>query len=139
MKKVSKVLECKLQSVIPRFKKVESPKPKYGTYLQTMHWGVKGFGKKTWVVAVKIDLDYGTAKDECINDDEIVKKCIAYLNAPQKSRYGKKRMRKPQYTFNPAPYSYKVVEEDNKTYISAKLVTSEQKNKNFWNTGPSVL
>ena len=48
-------------------------------------------------------------------------------------------MRKPQYIFKSDPYSYKVVEEDDRTYISAKLVTSEQKNKNFWNTGPSVL
>lgn len=132
------MVECNLQSVTLRYSKLESSKPKYGTYLQTMHWGVKGFGKKKWVVAVKIDLNYNSAKEEHSSDDEIVKKCIAYLNAPQKSRYGKKRMRKPQYTFNPEPYSYKVVEEDNKTYISAKLVTSEQKNKNFWNTGPLV-
>ncbi len=133
------MLECKLQSISPSFNKPESNKPKYGTYLQTMYWGIKGFGKKTWVVAVKIDLDYTLAKEEYnSNDDEIIKNCIAYLNAPQKSRYGRKRMRKPQYIFNPEPYSYKIVEGEDKTYIAAKLITSEQKNKNFWNIGPLV-
>jgi len=132
------MIECKLQAVVPRFNANPNVKPRYGTYLRTMYWGVKGYGKKTWVVAVKIDLDYNAAKEECKDDAEIVQKCISYLNAPQKSKYGKKRMRKSLYLFSPEPYSYKVIEEDNKTYISARLITFEQKNKCFWHTGPSV-
>ena len=132
------MIECKLQSILPRFNTATDVKPKYGAYLRTMYWGVKGYGKKMWVVAVKIDLDYNAAKKEYDDDAEIVKNCIAYLNAPQKSKYGKKRMRKSLYLFSPEPYSYKVVEEKNKTYISARLITPEQKNKHFWYAGPSV-
>ena len=132
------MIECKLQAVVPRFSHAPREKFKYGTYLQVMYWGVKGYGKKTWLVAVKIDLDYEAAKKEYEDDTEIIKNCIAYLNAPQKSKYGKKRMRQSQYLFNPEPYSYKIVEGEDKTHISAKLITPEQKNKCFWHTGPSV-
>jgi len=122
--------------VISQYYKTDTQKPRYGVYLQAMHWGVKGYGKKKWVVAVKIELDYEQAKEKGYTDDEIVKECIAYLNAPQKSKYGKKRMRKPLYAFDPAPYGYKIIEKDTGTLISARLVTPHQKNKNFWNTGP---
>ena len=132
------MIECSLQPIISRFSNTQEKKPRYGTYLQIMYWGIKGYGKKSWVVAVKIELDYDAAAKEYKDDEEIVKKCIEYLNAPQKSKYGKKRMRKPLYFFDSAPYSYKILENGNKKIISAKLITKEQKNKNFWLTGPST-
>ena len=129
------MIECKLQPVVSKFYNTENRKPRYGVYLQTMYWGVKGYGKKNWVVSVKIELDYDEASKEN-SDEEIVQGCIEYLNAPQKSKYGKRRMRKPLYSFSPKPYSYEIVEKNDKKIISARLITTEQKNKNFWNTGP---
>lgn len=131
------MIECKLQPVTSRYNTTDKNKTKHGTYLQTMYWGIKGYGKKNWLVAVNIELDYDEAKKD-FSDDEIIKKCIEFLNAPQKSKYGRKRMRKSLYSFDPQPYSYKVIEKNNKKIFYARLITKEQKNKNFWNTGPSA-
>ena len=60
-----------------------------------MYHGVKGFGAKTWVVIVNIDLDYENHAFEGKSVDEITDECIEYLNTPPKSKYGKKRKRKP--------------------------------------------
>ena len=133
------MIECSLQPIALKYICNTVKQPKYGMYLQAMYWSVKNYGKKNWLVAVNIELNYDEVKREHPNDEEIIKKCIAYLNAPQKSKYGKKRMRKSPYLFSAVPYSYKIVEKNNKKIISAKLITPQQKNKNFWNTGPSVL
>ena len=120
-----------------KYSNQEHKKIKYGVYLQQMYWNIKGYGKTVWVVAVKIDLDYDKIKDVYKDDDEIVQKCIEFLNTPPKSKYGKHRKRKPFYTFDMTPYSYKIIEKDSKKIISAILKTNEQKNKYFWGSGPS--
>tara|TARA_R110002073_G_scaffold170749_3_gene327787 strand:+ start:547 stop:936 length:390 start_codon:yes stop_codon:yes gene_type:complete len=129
------MLECALQPMISKYPLPnESNKPKYGVYLQSMYWGIKGYAKKVWVVAVKINLDYDKAKEEYETDDEIVRKCIEFLNVPPKSKYGRRRQRRPLYTFEPDPHDYEITE----THISAKLKIRDRKNKHFWKTGPLV-
>ena len=133
------MLECSLQPMISRYPfSGDDSKPKYGVYIQSMYWNVKGYAKKVWIVAVKINLDYEKAKEEYETDDEIVQKCIEFLNIPPKSKYGRRRQRKPLYTFEADPHHYEIVEKENKTIISARLKIREQKNKYFWKTGPSV-
>ena len=133
------MLECSLQSMINKYPAAgRDNKPKYGVYIQQMHWGIKGYAKKVWIVAVKINLDYDKAKEEYETDDEIVQKCIEFLNVPPKSKYGKRRQRKPLYTFESVPHQYEIIEKEGKTIISARLKIKEQKNKHFWKTGPSV-
>ena len=132
------MIECSLQPMAKKYSKQEHKKIKYCVYLQQMYWNIKGYGKTVWVVAVKIDLDYDKIKDVYKDDDEIVQKCIEFLNTPPKSRYGKRRTRKPLYVFDPQPYNYKVVEKSGKQLISAKLVVRERKNKHFWSQGPSL-
>jgi len=132
------VIECELQPIISRYNNSDDKKPRYGVYLQSMYWGVKGYGKTTWVVAARIELDYDKAREECETDDEIVSRCIEFLNTPPKSRYGKRRTRRPLYVFDPQPYNYRVVEKSGKQLISAKLVVRERKNKHFWSQGPSI-
>lgn len=89
-------------------------------------------------MAARIELDYDKAREECETDDEIVARCIEYLNTPPKSKYGKRRKRKPLYVFDPQPYNYEVKEKKGKQIISAKLIVRERKNKYFWSQGPSV-
>jgi len=132
------VIECTLQPVVSKYLKTGDIKPRSGVYLQSMYWDIKGYGKKVWVVVVKIELDYDKAKEEYESDDKIVEKCIEFLNTPPKSKYGKRRKRKPLYTFEPDPYDYKIIKKDNKTLISARLKTKERKNKHFWKSGPSA-
>ena len=132
------MIECCLQPVVSKYYNTHENKPRFGIYLQDMYWGIKGYGKKNWLVSVKIELEYKQAKKEYSSDDEIVKGGIEYLNAPQKSKYGKKRMRKSLYSFDAFPYTYKIIEKNNKKIIAAKLITKEQKNKHFLNSGPST-
>ena len=133
------MIECTLQPIVSKYLKSEDKKPRYGVYLQSMYWNVKGYGKKTWMVAVKINLsNYNEAKELHETDDEIVAKCIEYLNTPPKSKYGKRRKRKALYTFDVVPHSYDIINKDDVTVIAAKLKTKEQKNKYFWKSGPSI-
>lgn len=133
------MIECSLQPMINKYPAPgEDNKPKYGVYIQQMYWGIKEYGKKTWVVAVKINLDYNKVKEVYETDDEIVQKCIEFLNVPPKSKYGKRRQRKPLYTFEPAPYQYEIVEKEDRTIVSARLKIKERNNKHFWKSGPLV-
>ena len=131
------MLECSLQQITRDF--YESKKPKYGIYTGCRLWSVKGFGSKVWGVSVRIDLDYEAAKQEYATDDEIVEHCIHYLNMPPKSKYGKRRKRKPLYEFESEPYSYAIKEKEGKTYISAMLLIKQNKNKYFWGQGEKSL
>jgi len=104
-----------------------------------MYWNVKGYGKKVWMVAVKISLpDYGNVKELYETNDEIIQKCVEFLNTPPKSKYGKRRKRKPLYTFDTIPYSYDITSENETAVITARLKTKNQKNKLFWKSGPSI-
>ena len=133
------MLECSLQPMINKYPtEGQDNKPKYGVYIQSMYWNVKDYGKKVWIVAVKINLDYEEERKEYDTDDEIVRKCIEFLNVPPKSKYGKRRKRKPLYTFDSDPYQYEIVDKGGKKQIVARLMTREQRNKHFWKTGPAA-
>ena len=131
------MLECSLREIKRDF--YESKKPKYGIYTGARLWTVKGFGSKIWGVSVRIDLDYEAAKQQYETDDEIVEQCIHYLNMPPKSKYGKRRKRKPLYEFESEPHAYSIKEKEGKTYISAMLLIKQRKNKYFWGQGEKSL
>ena len=134
------MIECTLKPIKMKFlAPLYGKKEKYGVYLQSFYWSVKGYAKKKWAVAVNIALDYDKAMEEYSDDDEIVKKCIEFLNEPPQSKYGKRRKRKPLYgSFEPFPHFYKIMEEDGKKYINARLIVDENKNKMFWGKGAKL-
>lgn len=108
---------------------------RYGQYM-TSCYPVKGYGRNCWIVVVNIEVDYDFLIKEGLELSEITLGCIKFLNARPKSRYGKKRRRKPLYgTFRPKPYSFKIKEKDGKKYIQALLITEDRKNPKFWNEG----
>ena len=105
----------------------KTKKTKFGHY-QPIFFNVKGYGRDCWVVSTRIKLEEEISE---INDD-IIKGCIEYLNTPPKSKYGKRRKRKPLYgTFRDTPQSYKIKDG----YIQAFLIVEDRKNKNFWGSG----
>lgn len=125
------MIQCNLLPVreyehIPFLNKTN--KTKFGHY-QPMFFSIKGYGRACWVVASRIKVE-----EECGDktDDEIIAGCIEYLNTPPKSKYGKRRKRKPLYgTFRAMPHSYKMRDD----YIQALLIVEDKKNKNFWGKG----
>ena len=111
---------------------------RYGTYVQSLFHSIKGYGKKLWAVGVEIDLDYESFQDE-YGDEEIIRKCIEYLNTPPRSKYGKRRKRKLPYgAFETDPYRFWVKEKDGKRHIQALLLVDKRRNRKFWGEGPQL-
>jgi hypothetical protein len=108
---------------------------RYGQYM-TCYYPIKGYGRDCWVVVVNLDVDYEAWEKEGLELAEIVAACIRFLNSRPKSRYGKKRRRKPLYgSFRPKPYSFKIREKDGQKQIQALLVTEDRKSPKFWREG----
>jgi len=136
------MIECSLAEIKrhPALVPATNKKIKHGLYGGSVYHGVKGFGSKVWVVIVNIDLDYDKHTLEGKDLEEITKECIEYLNTPPKSKYGKRRKRKPLYgLFHDEPHRAYLREKNNKKYIQALLVVSDRKRKCFWGKGEKIL
>jgi hypothetical protein len=132
------MIECTLSGIKKDFANSKS-KTKNGLYSSCIHHNVKGFGRKTWVVIVNIDLDYNKHSAEGKSLEDIVEGCIEYLNTPPKSKYGKRRKRKPLYgMFNKEPYRAHLKEKSGEKYIQAMLLVNDRKRSCFWGEGEKV-
>ena len=129
------MIPCKLVPMKYSYSNNETDRTKYGLYTGS-NYPIKGYGRTRWIVIVNIEIDYEHYIEKGLTEEEIVLGCIKYLNHPPKSKYGKKRRRKPVYgTFNPSPQSFKLREQDGKKIIQTLLITKTHKNKNFWGEG----
>ena len=135
------MIECNLRE-ITKLSLTTPPlnkKAKHGQYSKAMYYSIKGFGKTSWVVIVNIDLDYDKHISEGKTLQEVAEGCIEYLNTPPKSKYGKRRKRKPLYgLFKKEPYRAYLKEKDDTKYIQALLVVDDRKRKCFWGEGEKL-
>ena len=130
------MIECKLIPMKKYGNYAKNDKVKFGKYMNSI-FQFKGFGRKKWVVGVNIDLDYEGQQERPLK--EIVQDCIQFLNTPPKSKYGKRRKRKPLYgSFEADPHKFYLLEKDNKKYIQALLIVEQRKSKHFWGEGEKV-
>ena len=112
-----------------------SKKHKYGRYLSS-YFHIKGYGKKCWVVGVRIQVDHALYLAQGRTPEQIMLECIEHLNFPPKSKYGKKRRRQPLYgKFRETAHSFKFKVKDGDKIIEALLVTDRRKSKHFWGEG----
>jgi len=87
-------------------------------------------------VIVNIDVDNEKYLNEGKPIEEIVVECIEHLNTPPKSKYGKKRKRKPLYgAFHREPHRAKLLEKNDEKYIQALLIIDRKKSRHFWGEG----
>jgi len=115
--------------------KTDESEYKYGQYV-TSYYPIKGYGHDCWVVVANIEVDYDSLAEKGLTLSEIALGCVKFLNSRPKSRYGKRRLRRPLYgEFRPKPYSYKLREKDGKKQIQVLLVTEDRKNPKFWKEG----
>ena len=131
------MIECTLKPLKTSlyFSDLEEKKtPKYGQYSHSVFHDVSGFGTKRWVVIVNIELDYELYSKQ-FTDEEIVNKCINYLNTPKPSKYGKKRKRKLPFGLFEQVYRFSIKEDLGKKYIQARLIVQQRKNKQFRGEG----
>ena len=134
------MIECALHEIKKYSSFVSAnSKIKYGMYSSAIYHNIKDFGKKAWVVIVNINLDYEKHAAEGKSLEEITKGCIEYLNIAPKSKYGRRRKRKPLYgTFHDTPYQAYLKEKNNKKYIQALLIVDDKKRKCFWGKGEKL-
>jgi hypothetical protein len=87
------MIECSLMGLKKHGSLLETDnkKIKYGQYLSSHFYSIPEFGKKCWVVAVNIIVDYEKYISEGLSPEQVTKECIEYLNTPPKSKYGKRR------------------------------------------------
>ena len=131
------MIECTLANIKKSFS--NSAKTKNGLYSSCMFYGIKGFGTRVWVVIVNIDLDYDKYASEGKNLEEVAKGCVEYLNTPPKSKYGRRRKRKPVYgSFHDEPYRAILKEKNNKKYIQAMLLVNDRKRNCFLGAGEKL-
>jgi len=133
------MIECKLLPMEKnRYIKNNPSYKKYGRYMRS-HYSIKGFGRTCWVVVANILVDYERYIEEGMAIEEVAANCIQFLNHRPKSKYGKKRRRKPLYgIFRPKPHMIKVLNKGGNKYLQALLITEDRKNPNFWGEGQEI-
>lgn len=110
----------------------ENKKKKFGKYHGSMFWDVPNFGSKKWVVGVRIDI--GEYIDLDMEDEEVVMRCIDYINSPPPRKKFERRKRKPKFGQFEV-HSAKVHRTALGNYISALLITESRNSKHFWGKG----
>ena len=83
-----------------------------------------------------MDVNVSGYLQEGLSIEDIATRCIEFLNYRPKSKYGKKRKRKPLYgEFRSKPHLVKLLGEGDDKYIQVLLVTEKRENPKFWGEG----
>ena len=131
-----RLIECLLVKMPEYSISQDSTAPKkFGRYLTTSYWDIKGYGRKRWVVGAYIDCDLGAHED--LSEQEIVEGCINFLNKPPPRKKYAKKDPKPKFG-KLELYRSKIVDKQGKKYILALFIVEERKNRLFWGKGISV-
>ena len=102
-------------------------------YHGSMFWNVENFGKKKWVVCVRIAVNWRELSEAGLSTDEIFQRCIAHLNLPPKRKKFQRRRKTPLYgKLSPVPVWTRFKDEDGQQYISALIVTDKRRCRQFW-------
>ncbi len=122
------MIEC---SFVPinEYSHINTEAKKAGRYAQSTY-NLNKFGKNSYVVLAYVQTDLEKYKSEGITDEQIVTKCVNYLNQEEKK---KKSSHKPYG--NLQLYGYNIIKKFGKDIIAIELVTDAKNNPNFWGTG----
>lgn len=133
------MIECSLRemseygSALPDYNKRKRQGKYHGSDFYSV---VSGYGVKKWVVGVYIDVDYSPHLNEHISEEDIVKRCIEFLNQPPPRRKYQKKKPQPLYgNIDATPIRFSFKEDENGTFIEALLATDQKKNNKFWGAG----
>lgn len=122
------MLECSFVS-IPEYSHSTSEDRKCGRYAQSTY-SLNNFGKSSYVVLAYIETDLEKHRNDQISDEQIVARCVNYLNQEEKKRKGSS---KPYG--NLQLYGFRIIKKFGKEVIAIELVTDSRTNTNFWGTG----
>lgn len=129
-------IECTLRP-INEYSSMTSEKKRFGRYHGSTFWDIPKFGRKKWVVGIKIDLDFAFLEGVELTAEDITRACLKHLNTPPpRKKYAKKEPR-PQYG-NLEYYKSCIINRGPEKYISALVITDSRKHKMFWRQGRNV-
>jgi hypothetical protein len=116
--------------------KGETDETRSGRYSGSMY-SVQDYGLKRWVVLAYLVADYKTHREQGLKDQEIIKKCLNYLNTPEARKKYQKKDSVPKYG------SLEILNENNIKFLvkegqevaALELIIDQKKNENFWGEG----
>jgi hypothetical protein len=121
-----KMIECELIKV-PQYSHLVGTDTKDGRYMTSLYGSVDGFGRKRWVVGGYLKADWNKYRIIKMGEQEIIQRCINYLNAKDGGIYG-----------NLEYYNVKFIQKFGQEVAVVELITNERKNENFWGEGEKV-
>lgn len=121
------MLECGLIP-INEYSHVQSDNKKVGRYAQSTY-SLSKYGKSSFVVLAYLKTDVEKHRKNGYSDEQIVKRCVNFLNQEQKKNSKKKPYGNLQL------YNYKVINKFDTEIFAVELVTDARTNENFWGVG----
>jgi hypothetical protein len=107
-----------------------------GRYAGSMY-SVRDYGSKRWVVLAYLSADFNKYREMKLTEQQIIKKCVNYLNAPEERKKFQKKDSVPKYG------NLEILNENNIKFINKfnqevailELIIDQRKNENFWGEG----
>lgn len=137
-------IECSLMpqsqfsSILPNWVGESGKKEqRHGKYHGSNFWQVPGYGVNRWAVVANFQVDWKQLRKEGIDDIEIFRGCVKFLNKPPKRKKFARRQTKPLYgniSPDPVQVSFKEDKHGN-AYMQAIFITDKRKNRYFWGEG----
>lgn len=121
------MIECDFLT-IPQYSHMKSDSYKNGRYMTSVYT-IDGFGRNKWVVGAYLKIDFEKYKALKYSDDEVIKRCVNYLNSLTINKKGKKKYGNLQL------YRFKKLNKNGQDLVCIEIVTDERNNENFWGEG----
>jgi hypothetical protein len=127
-------IECELLP-IKSVSSVEGEGEKFGRYSGSIY-SMSKFNLKGWVVISYLKADFEHYRKQKLSNEEILQKCVNYLNRIERKKYQKKEAA-PKYGYLKVydPSMVKFINKFGSEVASIELVTDDRKNENFWGEG----
>lgn len=135
------MIECEFVA-IPQYEIASSPtkERKMGYYSHSIYAGVEGLNWTKWVVLAYLKADFQKHREQGLKNEEILQRCLNYLNAVEpKKKYAKKD---PIPKYGKLELFKEEIKFTNKLgYECAILVftTNQRKCEHFWGEGEKFI
>ena len=126
------MIECKLVP-INEYSHIQSDIKRAGRYAQSTYT-LNKFGKNSFIVLAYLDTDLEKHRKDGLSDEQIVVRCVNYLNQAEAKKKGQKKDPKKPYG-NLQLYGFRTINKFDREVIAIELVTDSRSNENFWGVG----
>jgi len=126
------MLECSLVP-INEYSHIQSDIKRVGRYAQSTY-SLNKYGKSSFVVLAYLDTDLEKHRKDGLSDEQIVVRCVNYLNQTEAKKKGQKKDPKKPYG-NLQIYGFRTINKFDKEVLAVELVTDSKSNENFWGVG----